>query len=72
MKPYQLTLQFPERTMTVPKELKNDKDALKWANLCLDICGKDEHGRRYLIARLVDGAGKELPLRVRPHPLVRT
>jgi len=58
MKIYQLVLKFADRNVTVEKKFKTNKLALFWAQLCLDICGKDENGKRYDCAILFDSAGK--------------
>ncbi len=52
MNPYTLFIQYSQWKCTAKKELKNDKDAIKWAQLCLDICGKDEQGNNYVYAIL--------------------
>ena len=55
MKTYFLLVTFPERKVETKKQFVSDKKARFWAQLCLDICGKDEHGRRYLSANLSSG-----------------
>lgn len=54
MKRYQLILKFADRTITVDKEFTSNKDAIFWAQLCIDICGKDENGISYEAAILFD------------------
>jgi hypothetical protein len=51
-KSYILKMVFPQREVIVAKDLKNDREADKWAQLCIDICGKDEYGRKYLSVSL--------------------
>lgn len=55
MKEYTLAVNYPEWRCLSKKQLKNDTDAIFWSQLCLDICGKDEHGRRYVAAVLFEG-----------------
>lgn len=47
MKTYILFIQWSNRTLRVSKQFKTKRDAVKWARLCLDICGKNEHGETY-------------------------
>jgi hypothetical protein len=54
---YILNIKYPEREVTVDKQLPNDKDAKAWGQLCIDICGKDEIGRLYIRAKLTNRKG---------------
>jgi hypothetical protein len=60
MKTYCLTLKFADRTISVEKQFNSNKKALFWAQLCLDICGKDENGIRYIAAILFDSKGSPI------------
>ena len=60
MKTYCLSLKFADRDMEVKKQFKSNKLALFWAQLCLDICGKDENGKRYTHAILFDSDGRPI------------
>jgi len=48
MKKYKLTLywKFPE-TVSVVKEFINKREANKWKDNCLAICGKNSSGEKY-------------------------
>ena len=57
---FTLSICFPESEVTVSRLHACVSDAKKWGQLCLDICGKDERGRLYLVADLTDAEGANL------------
>lgn len=62
LKEYTLTLSFPSGPITAKKTFDSrydDRDAKKWMQICLDICGKDHLGRRYTQAVLTSS---EIPI----------
>ena len=65
---YTLSVKYPNRDLAVTKYLRSDKEAKFWAQLCLDICGKNEHGEKYLSASVADKNGKVL----QTYPIVKT
>ena len=54
---FTLSVCFPESEVTVSRLHANASDAKKWGQLCLDICGKDERGRLFIWAELLDAEG---------------
>lgn len=58
MKNFTLTFTFLEWTSQATKQFEDASDALKWALLCIDICGKDEAGRKFKEAILVNDKGE--------------
>jgi hypothetical protein len=54
MKNYTLSIVFATRTTVVSRLLADDKEAKFWMQLCLDICGRDENGIKYVSATLTD------------------
>ncbi len=50
---YSLSMIFPTWVVpTVVKEFSSNTDALFWAQLCIDICGKDQHNQAYTLVTL--------------------
>jgi hypothetical protein len=48
MKTYKLSIYFPDWISSATKQFKNKREAEKWTENCLAICGKDEKGRKYV------------------------
>lgn len=57
---FQLEIQYLDSKVTVKKNLKTMAEAVFWAHLCLDICGKDERGNRYITAQLTENGERIL------------
>ena len=53
-KVYNLFITFATYSVEATKEFRTEKEALYWAQLCLDICGNDCYGAKYTRADLFD------------------
>lgn len=59
MKTYSLSVFFNHYEVNVDKAFPSIKKALFWAQLCLDICGKDNNGNKFNSACLQE-SGKQI------------